>query len=446
MNEFTYKEYEELLGALKDTSKIDLAQDYKQGDVFIRHDVDLSLKKAVELGELEAKKDVQSTFFLSPSFPFYNLTNEIENVEHLQMLGHDIGLHANPKTYLLEYKLLKEFHPVKTISWHFPPDEKLRGPLKVKPNLLNMYSKKLMKNYYSDSRGIWNKDYKEITKPAKGVKQLLVHPEWWNETALTPPKSLECVYTDIVNQLDINLAKTITDVRRAGYGSSINTNLTSTSFRRKLNKNSDYENWLFGILNIETNMAVLDIGTGDGEITQEIAKRTCPRVVEGIDISKDATDNLNSLGTNILAHNKDMDEAFLGIGYYDVIFSSYSLYYTKEPKKLIEKIYTALKPNGVLFFTGPETDNNKEINNLFNLNEFNPYTFYMNDVLPRLVKSKFGNLNKFYKQHELTMNKEELTRYIENSNYSQYKPPVELPENFKLTKKVLGLYAKKEVV
>ena len=66
------------------------------GDLILRHDVDLSLDAAVRMAELEAKADVGATYFLMTQSVFYNLGSpEGERaLARLRELGHRVGLHA----------------------------------------------------------------------------------------------------------------------------------------------------------------------------------------------------------------------------------------------------------------------------------------------------------------------------------------------------------------
>ena len=86
------------------------------GDLFLRHDVDLSLDAALTLAELEADADAQATYFLMTRSIFYNLASaEGERaLARLRELGHRVGHHAvNPNL-----DLDARFDPV--VAWHNP--------------------------------------------------------------------------------------------------------------------------------------------------------------------------------------------------------------------------------------------------------------------------------------------------------------------------------------
>src|SRR5918995_3934541 len=63
---FDLAHYRELLGAAKAGGYrfARFGEDPDEGDLFLRHDVDLSLAAAVEMAELEAELEVQATYLL----------------------------------------------------------------------------------------------------------------------------------------------------------------------------------------------------------------------------------------------------------------------------------------------------------------------------------------------------------------------------------------------
>lgn len=67
--------YRELLGAAKAGGYQWVGFDHgpQAGDLFLRHDVDLSLDAAVEMGQLEHELGVTATYFIMAESVFYNL-------------------------------------------------------------------------------------------------------------------------------------------------------------------------------------------------------------------------------------------------------------------------------------------------------------------------------------------------------------------------------------
>jgi len=68
----------------------------REGDLLLRHDVDISLDAALRLAELEAEAGARATYFLMTESVFYNLASaEGERaLPRLRELGHSVGLHA----------------------------------------------------------------------------------------------------------------------------------------------------------------------------------------------------------------------------------------------------------------------------------------------------------------------------------------------------------------
>src|SRR5690348_2510590 len=70
-------------------------------DVIIRHDVDVSLEIAGDIGEIEREMGVQATYFVMISNSFYNIHSYEgrRSLARLRELGHDIGLHFDTTHY-----------------------------------------------------------------------------------------------------------------------------------------------------------------------------------------------------------------------------------------------------------------------------------------------------------------------------------------------------------
>lgn len=175
---FDLAHYRELLEAAKAGGYrfARFESDPEDGDLFLRHDVDLSLAAAVEMAELEAELDVQATYLLMAESVFYNLASEegAAAIHRLRALGHPVGLHAVHPNVELDGR----FDPV--ISWHNPRPEYMHDGI---AGAANAYGQSFFspETYRSDSNQHWRSGcpHEELRAGAFPWLQILVHPEIW---------------------------------------------------------------------------------------------------------------------------------------------------------------------------------------------------------------------------------------------------------------------------
>jgi hypothetical protein len=160
----------------------------RAGDIFLRHDVDLSLEAALAMAELEHEAGARATYFLMTESRFYNLdasTNR-EAIRRLRELGHAVGLHA----VYPNAKLDERFDPV--IAWHNPDAEYMSQPIDGAVNVMQppWFTKG---HYRSDSNAHWREGCPHDELAAGGFEwlQLLVHPEIWVYEGSTMREAME---------------------------------------------------------------------------------------------------------------------------------------------------------------------------------------------------------------------------------------------------------------
>ena len=166
--------------------------------VILRHDVDFSLEKALEMSKIEYRNNAKSTYFVLLTSNFYNLYSK-ESFEILQSIismGHEIGLHFDEKRYILnsiddirfnaakEANILSEIvgREIRVISMHRPSLLILDSNIQF-DNLINSYSSFFFKSmkYISDSRMKWREDPIEIINSNHHDKlHILTHPFWYS--------------------------------------------------------------------------------------------------------------------------------------------------------------------------------------------------------------------------------------------------------------------------
>jgi hypothetical protein len=160
----------------------------REGDLLLRHDVDLSLEAALALARLEAEAGAAATYFLMTESVFYNLDSFVGRaaLEELRALGHRVGLHAVwPNADLDE-----RFDPV--TAWHNPDPDYMRVPVEGAVNVMEdgFFDPA---TYRSDSNRHWRSGCPHADLRAGGFPwlQLLTHPEIWVYEGATMRETME---------------------------------------------------------------------------------------------------------------------------------------------------------------------------------------------------------------------------------------------------------------
>lgn len=160
----------------------------RPGDLFLRHDVDLSLDAALAMARIEQELGARATYFLMTESRFYNLGSHAgrDAIAELRELGHAVGLHAvYPNAELDE-----RFDPV--VAWHNPDHEYMSEPIDGAVNV--MQSPWFTPGHYrSDSNHHWREGcpHDELASGALEWLQLLVHPEIWVYEGTTMRETME---------------------------------------------------------------------------------------------------------------------------------------------------------------------------------------------------------------------------------------------------------------
>jgi hypothetical protein len=162
----------------------------RPGDLFLRHDVDLSLEAALELAALEHERGAQATYFLMTESVFYNLDSPLgrQTLDSLRDLGHAVGLHAVYPRVVHD----ERFDAV--LAWHNPDPEYVNEPVDGLVNVMQppWFTKG---RYRSDSNQHWREGCPddELRSGAFEWLQLLVHPEIWVYPGSTMGESMRAM-------------------------------------------------------------------------------------------------------------------------------------------------------------------------------------------------------------------------------------------------------------
>ena len=188
--------------------------------ILIRHDLDYSLDKAVELARRERDWGYRATYFVLPSCDHYNLLSGPggKAVRELGELGHEVGLHYDVQVMAgrrsedmlgqlkFELGVLSDLcgREVRSIAMHNPSvygDD----PFDNVDFVVNAYRPDLIDEggYFSDSAGAWRDHAVEaIGRDALPDRlQLLIHPMLWGEAPGRRLARLEAWQNDIRDNL-----------------------------------------------------------------------------------------------------------------------------------------------------------------------------------------------------------------------------------------------------
>ena len=231
-NDFSYDSYKEILNNFKNKKyKFQKFGDYKKvkknnPNIFLRHDIDITLDKVIQIARIETEIGVHSTFFFMTNSPFYNIYSSKghELIEELIQLGHHIGLHFHAESYKnlfleqdinmavkKEIKNMENIFDLKidAVSFHRPNKLLLNGSSLLTTPFPHTYMKEFTKeiDYCSDSSGEWKFGSPLERKSFKSNQDihLLTHPIWWNETITNPFLVLEKFIIENKNYIEVEL-------------------------------------------------------------------------------------------------------------------------------------------------------------------------------------------------------------------------------------------------
>ena len=170
-----------------------------EAGVLWRHDIDVSVHRALALAVIEHEEGVRATYFVYLHSRFYSALEDviIERLRAIVALGHEVGLHFDPHftpamgpsqgaAITAEAAIVERVcgAPVRALSFHDPgahgaavnDADRVAG-------LVNTYGRPMQERfgYGSDSNGYWRHTplLDEINSGRHPRLQVLTHPEWW---------------------------------------------------------------------------------------------------------------------------------------------------------------------------------------------------------------------------------------------------------------------------
>jgi hypothetical protein len=195
-----------------------------QPHLFLRHDVDMCLDRALIVAEAEAAAGVSADYYVLVRTEMYNVASKAGRsaVRKITELGHRVGLHFDPsglpdglevldREAAVDCAMLEATvgAPVQSISFHRPAPhlQGLQASIAGRPHV---YQPRYFADigYCSDSAGGFHHHHplEHPSVDAKSALQLLTHPIWWVDSAASPRAKLDHFLTGKVEMLRQELA------------------------------------------------------------------------------------------------------------------------------------------------------------------------------------------------------------------------------------------------
>lgn len=250
--DFSYAYFKKIIATAKENfdvhrvCEVDIAirKSFEKPQLILRHDVDVSLKKALAMAEIEKEMGVYSTYMVIVDSLLYSLDDlQSKNIlRNIVDMGHEVGVHfslsdeARKKGINMRFltgeidKVCMRLEDiikasVLSVSFHRPVPEFLYTDLKIGKRI-NVYAKELMRWYLSDSKGAWRmgEPLPFLLRPKNNLLQLLIHPIWWDNISMKASDRLQYFFEEETSGKDKrfkqifsdSLSRTVPAVVRSG--------------------------------------------------------------------------------------------------------------------------------------------------------------------------------------------------------------------------------------
>lgn len=244
-------------------------------------------------------------------------------------------------------------------------------------------------------------------------------------------------------------------------------------------KNIDH--WMLKKINLKKSQSILDLGCGDGKQTFAIKNffskklKTKSYKITGLDSHNKLIKNANFKQKNknikFVLGSFDKRLPFIDNSF-DLVISSFAIYYSKNIEKTLVEIKRVLKKNGKMFLLGPMPNNkfefnrvlekasNKKIPKLIGSSRFSTEIFTKSKKIFKKAKIevfknelKFNNYEPFFDYTKSTLEKKRnvYAKFLKNKNIKiilekvklNLKTKILIKKRLKITKLVGGITAYK---
>ena len=177
--------------------------------VLWRHDIDVSVHRALALARIEHDLGVRATYFVHVHSAFYNTFEDAiaTRLRAIAGLGHEIGVHFDPHFYGLapeggaalsravaaEAAAIAALVNSRVVAVSFHDPDKHGGTVAADDEIAGLVSAcgrtiREQFGYCSDSNGYWRFASlgDELASGSHERLQVLTHPEWWVPEPMSP--------------------------------------------------------------------------------------------------------------------------------------------------------------------------------------------------------------------------------------------------------------------
>lgn len=197
--EFTFDWYERFLTELLDAGYTPANYDKSldSHEMIVRHDIDFSPRKALEMGRIEADLGIEAAYFVLLTCPLYNAFYKPVRTAlgELQSMGHTVGVHFSTHQYwcgeapakAVTEQVRKEQTALSSVvdtesnvvSFHRPDEWLFRRSFE---GFISTYEERFFTDiaYWGDSNQRWREQHPFCGELPEKL-QILTHPGLWGD-------------------------------------------------------------------------------------------------------------------------------------------------------------------------------------------------------------------------------------------------------------------------